>query len=143
MSTTHGFARTKLHNRWKAMRQRCKNPNAQNYKWYGGKGIQVDPEWDDYVIFRQWAIDNGWREDLELDRIDSNDDYKPSNCEFITHAENIRRSSSTILTEDEVLDIKNAYLLIPELKSREVSDAYGISQGHVRSIARGSAWSHL
>ena len=143
MKKKHGLSGTKLHSRWKTMRQRCQNPNAHNYKWYGGKGIKITPEWDDYRVFYKWAVDNGWCEGLELDRIDSNDDYKPSNCEFVTHTENIRRSSATRLTEDDVLDIRNIYMLIDNIKSAEVAKAYNISQCHVRSIVTNKLWRHL
>lgn len=71
------------------MKQRCKNPNHQDYKYYGGKGIKICQEWrKDFMAFRKWAIANGYKKDLVIDRINNDEDYKPDNCQFITSSEN-------------------------------------------------------
>lgn len=82
------------------MRQRCNNPNQQSYHNYGGRGISICKEWDDYSVFRDWAFANGYQDDavrgeLTLDRIDVNGNYCPSNCRFVdmvTQANNKRCS---------------------------------------------------
>lgn len=84
--STHGLAnKTKTYKSWKEMRNRCNNPRAQNYKWYGGRGIKICAEWDDYVVF---LSDMGERpHGKTLDRIDSDGDYKKSNCRWATAKE--------------------------------------------------------
>lgn len=81
----------KLNRVWVAMRQRCNNPKANEYKNYGGRGIKVCKEWDDvqngYDCFYEWAITNGYEEGLTIDRIDNNKGYSPDNCQWITHKE--------------------------------------------------------
>lgn len=78
------------------MRRRCNNQNSKKYKWYGGKGIKVCEEWDHgyggFENFYQWAIENGYNDELTIDRIDSDKDYEPSNCRWITLKENIHRA---------------------------------------------------
>jgi len=87
----HGESKTPLYRLWKAMVRRCESEKAHNYKWYGGKGIKVCPEWrSDYTVFRDWAHENGYVRGLELDRIDSDKDYEPGNCRWITKKANIR-----------------------------------------------------
>ena len=87
---THGESSTRLYDIWVGMKQRCYNRNAPNYKWYGGKGIIVCPEWkDSYLPFRDWALAHGYQESLTLGRIDTRKGYHPENCRWITHSENV------------------------------------------------------
>lgn len=96
-SFKHGGAKTNLYNVWKTMRQRCMNPNCHDYNWYGGKGVDICPEWNDYNNFREWAISSGYKNGLTLDRIDGLKNYEPDNCRWITIQEqqqnkrNVRR----------------------------------------------------
>ena len=83
----HGGKGTRLYNIWKNARQRCRNPKATDFKIYGGRGIQFDPVWDDFAKFRTWATENGYKEDLTLDRIDPDGDYTPKNCRWATWEE--------------------------------------------------------
>ena len=73
------------------MRQRCNNPNRSDYKRYGGRGIKICDEWNDYNTFRDWALSNGYADNLSIDRIDVNGNYEPSNCRWVdakTQAQN-------------------------------------------------------
>jgi hypothetical protein len=94
----HGCAENpdKLYQKWISMRDRCNNPKATSYKNYGARGIKVCPEWDDYSTFRNWAMENGYKDGLTIDRIDFNKDYEPNNCRFTTMKEqnNNRRSTN-------------------------------------------------
>lgn len=86
---------TRLYNIWKAMRQRCNNPNNPRYSHYGGKGVRICDEWDKYVDFRAWALANGYDETKSIDRIDVDGNYEPSNCRWTdvkTQANNTTRN---------------------------------------------------
>lgn len=86
MKYKHGLCYTNLYRRWINMRSRCNNSNSTKYHLYGGKGIKVCAEWENnFLSFYNWSIKNGYKKGLTLDRINGNDNYKPSNCRWVTY----------------------------------------------------------
>ena len=101
--TTHGETGTRLYNVWCGMRRRCTTPSDTNYRFYGARGIKVCKEWQSYEVFKEWAVESGYKDaergKFTLDRIDPNGNYEPSNCRWIdmkSQANN--RRNSVILT---------------------------------------------
>ena len=96
-STKHGDYKTKLYRVYLQMKDRCNNPKNDGYKNYGGRGIKVCKEWsDDFTIFKEWSLQNGYIEGLTLDRIDFNKGYEPSNCRWITNKEQQHNKSTNV-----------------------------------------------
>lgn len=71
------------------MKRRC-NGKCTNHQYYGDKGISYCIEWEDFDVFAEWAIKNGYQSGLEIDRIDGDKDYTPDNCRWVTHKMNSR-----------------------------------------------------
>jgi hypothetical protein len=93
----------KIYWAWKAMKQRCCNPRCQAFRNYGARGITVCKEWESFEPFCRWAIENGYAEGLELDRIDNEKGYSPENCRWISRRKNINnRRNTTLLTVNGV-----------------------------------------
>jgi hypothetical protein len=95
MGYIHGYEKHPLRAIRKAMTHRCYNSNNRFFKNYGQRGISVCNEWRESLIsFIDWAISNGWKKGLSIDRIDVDGNYEPNNCRWITIAENSRRPKS-------------------------------------------------
>lgn len=93
-NTTHGDTNSRLYKTWCNMKSRCTNQKSTDYKYYGAKGVKVCEEWlNSYEAFRDWALANGYKEGLTIDRINSEDNYKPINCRWITLSKNSRRAA--------------------------------------------------
>lgn len=87
--TKHGYHGTAVYGLWASMVGRCEIQTKSQYKYYGARGIKVCDEWrENPKEFCEWALANGYKAGMELDRIDVNDNYFPGNCQFITHKEN-------------------------------------------------------
>ncbi len=82
----------RLYQVWINMKSRCYYPGDSKYKWYGQRGITVCDEWrNDFVAFKEWALANGYQNNLTIDKINNNKGYSPDNCQWITGVDNIRK----------------------------------------------------
>lgn len=80
------------------MIDRCYNPTDRDYRWYGSKGVKIHQGWiDNPKSFEEWAIANGYKDDLTIDRIEENKNYCPDNCRWITREDNSKYKSTTAL----------------------------------------------
>lgn len=105
---THGGYKSRLYHIWDAMVQRCTNQNHPSYNYYGGRGIKVCGEWrDSFEVFQTWAYSNGYDDGAEkwectLDRKETNGNYDPANCRWITQKEQMNNTRRCYLvTVDE------------------------------------------
>lgn len=97
---THGHSKTKLYGVWLGMKRRCYYQHDKRYQHYGGRGIIVCDEWrKDYTAFESWAINNGYKQGLSIDRIDNNGNYCPANCRWATTSQQNRNYSRNSLLE--------------------------------------------
>lgn len=86
--TTHGISRTRLYSIFHDMKGRCYNKNDTTYKYYGAKGVTICEEWlKDQTLFFDWALENGYSDELTIDRREVEGNYEPSNCRWATQLE--------------------------------------------------------
>lgn len=84
-NTTHGLSKHPLFRIFNGMKQRCYNKSNQDYCYYGADGVTISADWlNDFKLFYDWSIENGWEHGLTIDRIESTGMYEPTNCRFIT-----------------------------------------------------------
>jgi hypothetical protein len=151
---THGLSKKykDIYELWASIKRRCYNKKQKTYKYYGGKGIIICDEWkNDFPEFLKWCLNNGYRKKLEIDRINSNGNYAPDNCQFITKSENIRKAflgkkhnlerriknclSKTNLVHNDLIEIfKMAQS--GKYKQKEIASKYGINRHTVQKILK-------
>lgn len=87
----------KLYSVWASMKSRCNRESDKAYRNYGGRGIAVCKEWEcDYPAFKAWALENGYKPGMWIDRIDNNKGYSPENCAFKTPKEQQRNKRTNV-----------------------------------------------
>lgn len=101
----HGFNSRKnrhpLYTAWSNMKTRCLNPNASNYKWYGERGIKICDEWVDCFENFKRDMQPNWEKGLQLDRIDPDGDYTPTNCRWVSPSENTKNRRCRALKQSK------------------------------------------
>lgn len=100
-NTTHGLSEHRLYNIWCNMKERCFNPNNPDYiKWYGSRGITICDEWkNSFQSFYDWAINNGYSDELSIDRKDVNGNYEPGNCRWATAKEQVKNQRKRVVNK--------------------------------------------
>jgi len=99
----HGMADTRIYKSWINIKKRCLNPNDDSYKHYGGRGILICEEWMSFESFYNWAISNGYSDELEIDRENNNGNYEPNNCRYVTRKQNSRNRRLNIYYDGKTL----------------------------------------
>ncbi len=106
----------KLYDVWYRMKTVCSDKNHKDFGWYGGKGIIVCDEWvNDVNVFREWALTNGYKPGLTIDRINGNGNYEPNNCQWVTIQENLAHRSH-LVTKDGLRKCENCGEIKPLLE---------------------------
>lgn len=100
LNKTHDGSNSRLYSIYRNMISRTENPKASAYDVYGGRGISICQEWrNDFAAFQKWALANGYRDDLSIDRIENDKGYFPDNCRWIKmNAQFNNRRNNLLLT---------------------------------------------
>lgn len=118
---THGASYTRLYREWLSMRNRCR-PSYHGHNSYYDKGVVVCEEWKKFEVFQEWALKNGYSDELTLDRIDVNGNYEPNNCRWV---DNITQQNNRS---------NNAYITIDGITKtlKQWADFYNLNYGMVK-----------
>lgn len=93
LNKSHGQSNTRLYHIWTGIKSRCYDVNVKIFKHYGARGITMCGEWkNDFLAFMDWALKNGYSENLSIDRIDVNGNYEPSNCRWVCQKQQCRNT---------------------------------------------------
>lgn len=132
----HKMCDTTLYSRWRGMRARCNNKNNEHYNNYGGRGISVCKEWDDFMLFQDWALANGYNDTLTLDRKNNNLGYNPDNCRWVTQVEQNNNQSKTIhVTYNGITDTISGWSNRTGIKHKTLGKAH--REGRIEKMLGG------
>ena len=125
-STKHGQRHNRIYYVWQNMRRRCYDRTLPQYKDYGGRGLKVCTEWDDFNTFWEWSKKSGYTDKLTIDRINVNGNYCPENCRWVSRkVQNNNKTNNAYLTYRDVTKTR-----------QEWAELYNLNVDHLRVLLR-------
>lgn len=125
----HGLSKNRLYRVWSDMKRRCNNPKRKDYIHYGGRGIKVCEKWENSFLSFMEDMEPSYREGLELDRADTNGDYSPENCRWVTRREQVKnrrnfgsKFDTKIIEKDGIVLCQSEWSEILGLGEKTISD---------------------
>ena len=114
LNRKHNLSHTKIYKIWSDIKSRTLNPQHKQYNDYGGRGITICDEWLDVQNFYNWAMENGYSDELSIDRINNDGNYEPSNCRWTTQTiqnrnQRIQKNNKTGYKGVSFVKSKNKY----------------------------------
>lgn len=143
MNTKDNRSKLQYYRIWRSVIQRCYETKSATYKYYGGRGVKVCDEWLNPFVFNNWLIENGYKKGLQIDRINNDGNYEPSNCRFVTPAENSQNKSNTILTPSIVSEIRDYANSNKQLNYQNIGNKFGISRQLVNKVVNRKCWANI
>ncbi len=125
-SKKHGQRHTRLYEIWLNMRSRCLIKNSTSYYNYGGRGIKICEEWNNFNNFWEWSKESGYTDSLMIDRIDVNGDYCPKNCRWVDRkVQNNNKRSNDFLSYKGIVKTR-----------QEWAEMYNIDVDHLKYLLK-------
>ena len=138
---THGGTGTRLFIIWTGAKSRCTKENKDARNYYD-RGIRVCDEWlNDFSAFQEWALANGYKENLSLDRIDGNGNYSPDNCRWATDDEQHQNTRRTKLNANLVFEMRR--LSESGMNAREIADLFNAPHVATYKAVSRQTWKNI
>lgn len=137
--TTHNMADSKIYIKWQAMKRRCLHSKSSDFKHYGGRGIELCQQWHTFEGFMRWEKFSEWKPGLEIDRIDNNGNYEPSNCRWVSRAENTQNTRRNVLNREMARLIKRLHES-GEMSYSVIAKTLTVSKEVVASVVSERSW---
>jgi len=139
-SKWNGESYTRLHGVWNRMKTRVKPEFHKAYRYYD-RGITVCDEWiSDYFAFRDWALENGYSDDLTLDRIDNSKGYSPDNCRFVTYTVNNQNRDYGVNAEDIPIIRR---MIEDGVSDSKIGKQFNCASATIWYIRKGKTWQNI
>lgn len=136
--------RRKIYVIWRNFKRRCYNSSDKRYINYGGRNIVVCDEWkNSFNEFYNWALKNGYKDGLLIDRIDNDKNYEPNNCRFVTSAESAQNRNCNKLNIEKVIEIRKLFQENPNYKRSEICRTYNISRSTIFDVINRITWKNV
>ncbi len=138
--------RPKYYTLWLGIKRRCNNPNVRSYKYYGGRGIGIDPAWGkSYKKFEAYIEQNlGERpEGYSIDRIDPNSNYEPGNIRWASTKTQARNKTTNVCNEAIAKELREAHISKRnegDQSVKQLAKIHGLTYTHAKKISRGEIW---
>ncbi|MCP4394507.1 MAG: hypothetical protein GY804_09620 [Alphaproteobacteria bacterium] len=137
----HLLTNHRLYRIFAGMKTRCYNMNDPGYLDYGKRGISICDEWlSDFTKFYSWAMANGYKDKLSIDRINNDGNYEPDNCRWVTVAQNNQNRSTGRLNWSSVREIRQINKLVPRVSIDKLARAYRVNRGTIHKIIKNKIW---
>lgn len=145
----HGLYKTRINGIWRNMRYRCNSISSKDYNNYGGRGITICKEWDDFMEFYKWSMANGYNDNLSIDRINNDKGYSSDNCRWATSKEQagnrrkVNYSQLTMASQKSFIAtrLSDNYSEI-SLNQRTFCFKYSLDAGNVNAVLMNKRKSH-
>lgn len=138
---THGLSRTRIYTLWSSMKRRCYTTSDTNFRFYGKRGIEVCKAWrnaDGFMNFYQWSMENGYKDNLSIDRLSNDGDYSPTNCRWVPILLNRRHQRSFKLSMEKAKEIRN--LSQQGIRNIPLSKLYQVTPTTISYVLRNYIW---
>jgi len=137
--TIHGESTKRIYHIWTSMKKRCSN-KCHEKQYYFNRGIKVYKGWENnYIEFKNWALENGYKDNLTIDRINNDRGYHPKNCRWVTQTINNRKKECIKLSLEKARTIRKIYKL-HKYSYSDISKMYNTTKQNIYYVIHNKIW---